>query len=63
MNRRQSLPVALRSAIRKSPLSAYELSKRSGVSDSVLSRFLNRKQGITLDTAERLARVLHLALT
>jgi len=52
----------LREAIGKSSLSPYELAEASGVDRSVLSRFLNGKRSITLDTVDRLAEVLKLRL-
>jgi plasmid maintenance system antidote protein VapI len=45
----------LRRAIEKSG-SRYELSKKSGVAESVISRFVNRKATLNLETADRLAR-------
>ena len=52
----------LREAIGKSSLSAYELAEAAGVDRSVLSRFLNGKRSITLETFDRLAEVLKLRL-
>lgn len=51
---------ALRKAITDSGLTPYALSKASGVSQAVLSRWLSGKRGITLDTADRLAAALGL---
>src|ERR1700683_3696504 len=53
----------LRRAIAKSSVSRAEIARKSGVAESVLSRFLAGKQGITLETAGRLAEVLGLRLT
>ncbi len=53
----------LRAAIEASPLSQYEISKRSGVSEGVLSRFMRGERGITLETLEKLAGPLGLELT
>ena len=39
-------------------LSRYEIAKRCGVSESVLSRFMRRERGITLDTLDRIAALL-----
>ena len=52
----------LREAIAKSGLSPYELAEASGVDRSVLSRFLNGRRSITLETLDRLADVLKLRL-
>lgn len=54
---------ALRDAILQSGVSRYILSQQVGVSESVLSRFLNGKQGITLETAERLAVIFGLTVS
>lgn len=42
--------------------SVYEIAKRSGVHESILSRFLSGKQGITLNTVDKLAEALGLRL-
>ena len=52
----------LRDTIGKSDLSAYELAEAAGVDRSVLSRFLNGRRSITLETLDRLADVLKLRL-
>jgi len=44
-------------------LSRYEIAKRSGVSEATLSRFVNRQQGLSTDTLDKLAEVLNLELT
>ena len=61
-NRETYLEKQLRAAIIKSGLSVYKLAKDSGVSQPVLSRFMNRKRGITLATASKLAETLGLEL-
>lgn len=64
----QPLDEALKEAIRSSGLSAYALSKASGVDQSVISRFLNdpgageRGGDLRLSTAARLAAALGLEL-
>lgn len=45
-------------AIEKSPMSMYEISKRTGVSQSQLSRFVREERTITLDTLEKLCEEL-----
>lgn len=52
----------MRNAVKDSGLTIYRLAKDSGVSQPVLSRFLNGKRGITLATAAKLANVLSLEL-
>lgn len=63
MERKQTyLEKQLRKAIESSGLSVYRISKKSGVSEGVLSRFLNGQRGMTLATASRLAESLGLEL-
>ncbi len=50
----------VREAIRASGLTIRELSRRTGVEPSVLSRFLNEQVGISLTTFEKLAPELGL---
>jgi len=52
----------IRLAIKRSGLTIYQLAKDSGVSQPVLSRFINGKRGITLATASRLTETLGLDL-
>ncbi len=49
-------------AIANSDKSRYELARESGVSEAVLSRFVNGERGITLETASKLSEVLGLNL-
>ena len=58
----QSLSQQLRELIADAGLSVYELARDAGVDRSVLSRFLAGKRTITLETADRLAKVLKLRL-
>ena len=57
-----SLSQQLRTLIAAAGPSVYELARDAGVDRSVLSRFLAGKRTITLETADRLARVLKLRL-
>ena len=57
-----SLSDQLRERITTAGLSACELARDAGVDRSVLSRFLAGKRTITLETADRLAKVLKLRL-
>lgn len=52
----------MRAAIRESELTRYQIWKRSGVSQSVLCRFVNGRSGLSLDAVNRLAEVLGLEL-
>jgi transcriptional regulator with XRE-family HTH domain len=56
------LAQAVREAIVRSGISRYALARQVKTSESVLSRFMSNKQGITLETMERLADVLGLDL-
>jgi hypothetical protein len=53
---------ALRTAIRESGKSVYQLCKDAGISQIVVSRFLAGQRDIRLATADRLARALGLAI-
>ena len=53
----------IRAAFKKSGLTIYRLAKDSGVSQPVVSRFVNGKRGITLATASKLVETLKLELT
>lgn len=53
---------AVREALQETGLSLYEISKRSGVSQSVLSRFMREERDITLGTLDRLEAVLRLSI-
>ncbi len=53
----------LRQAILTAGVSRYALSKASGVSQGVLSRFVHGERTVTMDTAARIAAALRLELT
>ena len=52
----------LREAILAAPENRRRISLATGVAESVLSRFVHRKQGIDLKTASKLAAYLGLEL-
>ena len=52
----------LRQAILTAGVSRYALSKASGVSQGVLSRFVHGERTVTMDTAARIAAALGLEL-
>jgi hypothetical protein len=58
----QAISEQLRAAILSASESRYQISVQTGVAASVLSRFVNRKQGIDLATADKLAAYLGLEL-
>ena len=55
---RQSITEAVRKAIEESALTRYEIAKRSGVSQSSLSRFARGETTLSLESIEKLAPVL-----
>jgi plasmid maintenance system antidote protein VapI len=58
----QTLSEQLRQIIADCGMSRYEIAKRSGVPEAALSRFFNRKTGLTTETLDRLAPALGLQL-
>ncbi len=62
MRSRSSFSGQLREAVAACGTSRYALARELGVSESTLSRFMAGKQGLTLATLDRLARVLGLEL-
>jgi predicted transcriptional regulator len=52
----------LRRAIRDSGKSRYRIAQESGLTQAALSRFVNRKNGLGVESAEALARVLGLRI-
>jgi transcriptional regulator with XRE-family HTH domain len=63
MNVKQSIEEQMRQAILNAGISRYRLSQLSGVSQGVISHFMNRNRDLMLTTAARLAAVLNLTLT
>ena len=61
-NQRTSLEKQLIKAIKSSDMTSYRISKVSGVSEGVISRFVNTERTITLSTAAKLADALGLEL-
>src|SRR2546430_2473251 len=57
-----SLRNALRRAIESNPKSVYQICKDAGISQIVVSRFLSGERDIRLATADRLAKVLGIAV-
>jgi len=49
-------------AIIHAEISRYRLAQLSGVSQAAISTFVNRKRGLTMDSAAKLAAVLGLEL-
>ncbi len=61
-SKRTTIVEQLRSAIVKSGETEYAIAKGSGVSQSVVNRFVSGERGISLDTAAKLCEYLKLQL-
>ena len=62
MARPRTLADTIRDAIRRDGRTRYRLCLESGVNQAVLGRFVRGQRGLTLDTADRLCKVLGLEL-
>ncbi len=60
--RLKTLSEQLRSAILSAPVSRYRIAKEAGVSEAVLSRFVNGETGLRMAIADRLAAYFKLEL-
>ena len=56
--RRTSFSVQIRQAIKNCGLSRYEISKRTGIEQSALSRFASGQRGFTTASLDKLAKLL-----
>ena len=63
MKAKTDIQEQLRQAILNAEISRYRLAKLSGVTQAVISTFVNYKRSATMDTAAKLAAVLELELT
>ncbi len=52
----------LRQAIRESPMSRYEISRRTGIAQSTLSKFIRGERGLSLDSIDLLMMCLGLEI-
>lgn len=59
---RAGLEATVRDAIRATGLSAYTLSKRSGVSRQTITRFISGERSLSMDALDRLCWSLDLTL-
>ncbi len=62
MARKQRFSDQLRRAIKQSELSRYRISKRTGIAQSILSRYLSRGAGLSIDSIDKLCDCLGLRL-
>jgi plasmid maintenance system antidote protein VapI len=60
--RAKTLSEQLRAAILSAPVSRYRMAKEAGVSEAVLSRFVNGETGLRMAIADRLAVYFKLEL-
>ncbi len=58
-----TLSEQLRTAILTAPMSRYAMSKRLGLSEAQLSRFVNKVCGLGLGTIDQIGQLLDLGLT
>jgi transcriptional regulator with XRE-family HTH domain len=63
MKREVSLSDEIRQAVDASGQSRYRIAKELGISESTMSRFMNRKGGLTLKLLDRLADLLGLHIS
>ena len=52
----------LRKALVKSELTCYQISKQTGIAQSILSRFINQGTGLSMGSIDRLCQCLKLRL-
>ena len=62
MAKKQPLSEQLRRAVQQADLTRYEISKRTGIAQSILSRFVNQGAGLSLDSIDKLCDYLGLGL-
>lgn len=58
-----TLSAQLRAAIAESGLSHYRLAKETGVSQPIITRFVNGTRSISLETADRIAAYFGMVLS
>lgn len=59
---RTKLSEQVRRAIERSGMSRYAICKRLGFSESVMSKFMSGKCGLSMETLDRLAELLDLRI-
>ena len=62
MATRQPFSEQLRRVVQQADLTRYEISKRTGIAQSILSRFVNQGAGLSLDSIDKLWECLGLRL-
>ena len=61
--KRKPISEQLRDAILNADISRYRISKRTGVTEAALSRFVNRVAGLSLDSIDKIGGCLELEIT
>jgi transcriptional regulator with XRE-family HTH domain len=59
---KRTLGDQVRKAIEDSGYSRYRIAQETGISQAVLSRFVNGKASLTLDTTEKLSKLIKLEI-
>ena len=62
MPRKAPFSDQLRRAVERSNLTRYEISKRTGIAQSILSRFVNQGAGLSMESINKLCECLRLRL-
>ena len=62
MATKQPFNVQLRRAVEQSDLTRYKISKRTGIAQSILSRFINQGAGLSMASIDKLIDCLGLRL-
>ena len=60
--RRVTLSDQMRRAVDESGMSRYAICKATGMDQANMSRFMSGETGLTLETADRIAKLLNLEL-
>lgn len=61
-NRRKSFSDQIRRAILNAPISRYEMCKHIGMTQSLLSRFVNGKGGLSIDALDKVAELIGISV-
>jgi len=62
MKKRERFSDQLRRAVQQSDLTRYQISKQTGIDQSILSRFVNRGAGLSMESVDKLVDCLGLRL-
>ena len=62
MSKATSISDQLRAAVEAAEISRYEISRRTGIAQSILSRFINHGAGLSLENIDKLGDCLGLRI-